>query len=58
MLLMSVCDAKKIETLFGISNNELKLFKSYLTNREQVCSINDIYRLFKKLHVAFLSGQF
>ena len=30
----------KLETQFGISNNELKWFKSYLTNREQVCAIN------------------
>ena len=31
---------EKLETQFGISNNELKWFKSYLTNREQVCAIN------------------
>ena len=30
----------KLETPFGISNNESKWFKSYLTNREQVCAIN------------------
>ena len=30
----------KFETQFGISNNELNWFKSYLTNREQVCTIN------------------
>ena len=30
----------KLETQFGISNNELKWFKSYITNREQVCAIN------------------
>ena len=30
---------EKLETQFGISNNELKWFKSYLTNREQVCAI-------------------
>jgi retron-type reverse transcriptase len=30
----------KLETQFGISNNELNWFKSYLTNREQVCTIN------------------
>ena len=29
----------KLETQFGISNNELNWFKSYLTNREQVCII-------------------
>ena len=29
-----------LETLFRIFNNELKWFKSYLTNREQVCAIN------------------
>ena len=28
---------EKLETQFEISNNELKWFKSYLTNREQVC---------------------
>ena len=31
---------EKLETQFGISNNELKWFKSYLTNREKVCAIN------------------
>ena len=31
---------EKLETQFGIPNNELKWFKSYLTNREQVCAIN------------------
>ena len=31
---------EKLETQFGISNNELKWFKSYLMNREQVCAIN------------------
>ena len=30
----------KLEPEFGISNNELKWFKSYPTNREQVCAIN------------------
>jgi retron-type reverse transcriptase len=30
----------KLETQFGISNNELNWFKSYLMNREQVCTIN------------------
>ena len=29
-----------LETQFGISNSELNWFKSYLTNREQVCTIN------------------
>ena len=29
-----------METQFGISNNELNRFKSYLTNREQICTIN------------------
>ena len=30
----------KLEKQIGISNIELKWFKSYLTNREQVCAIN------------------
>ena len=30
----------KLETQFGFSNNELKWFKSYLTNREQVGALN------------------
>ena len=29
-----------METQFGIANNDLNWFKSYLTNREQVCTIN------------------
>ncbi len=30
----------KLETQFGIFNNELNWFKSFITNREQVCIIN------------------
>ncbi|CAB4022271.1 Hypothetical predicted protein [Paramuricea clavata] len=30
----------ELETQFVISNKELNWFKSYLTNREQVCTIN------------------
>ena len=31
---------KKMNDHFGISGLELKWFESYLTNREQVCSVN------------------
>ena len=48
----------KLETLFGISNNELKWFKSYLTNREQVCAINRHLLSPPKKLLIFLRGQF
>ena len=38
---------KKMKDQFGISGFELKRFESYLTNREQVCSVGGQHHLEK-----------
>ena len=48
----------KLESQFGISNNELNWFKSYLTNREKVCTINGHTSSQKKIFLVSLSVQF
>jgi sarcosine oxidase/L-pipecolate oxidase len=48
----------KLETQFRFSNNKLNFLKSYLMNREQVCTINGHTSSPKRLYVVYLRVQF
>ena len=39
---------RKVEEQFGVSNVELKLFASYISNREQTCFVNGTMSTSKK----------
>ena len=47
---------KKMKDQFGISGFELKRFESYLTNREQVCSVGGQHHL-EKIICGVLQGS-
>ena len=48
---------RKLKNQFGIHDIELKLFESYLTNREQVCLVNGHTSLPKKIRCGIPQGS-
>jgi retron-type reverse transcriptase len=48
---------RKLKNQFGIHDIELKWFESYLTNREQVCLVNDRTSLPKKIRCGVPQGS-
>ena len=48
---------QKMRFQFGITNTELEWFSSYLTNREQVCTVNGTTSLPKKITCGLPQGS-